>query len=185
MLVAGVAGMALIAATVVIAPAAYYRLVTEFSQQMEHFATSQYGEIYARSLEIGVQHPMTGRGYDGFRTGCPLPRYFRPSFDLSQPDGGGVAACVTHPHNFYFQALTDGGFVGLALFVALAIAWLVPLARGLWRQPDPLRVGLFASVVIQLWPLASTSAFTSMPMGGWFFLLLGWGLAEARWRSAT
>ena len=22
-----------------------------------------------------------------------------------------------------------------------------------------------------------------MPMGGWFFLLLGWGLAEARWSA--
>jgi len=21
-----------------------------------------------------------------------------------------------------------------------------------------------------------------MPMGGWFFVLLGWGLAEARWQ---
>ena len=40
--------------------------------------------------------------------------------------------------------------------------------------------GLFASILIQLWPIASTSAFTSMPMGGWFFLLLGWGLAEAQ-----
>jgi hypothetical protein len=26
----------------------------------------------------------------------------------------------------------------------------------------------------------STTAFTSMPMGGWFFLLLGWALAETR-----
>ena len=27
-------------------------------------------------------------------------------------------------------------------------------------------------------PIQSTSAFTSMPMGGWFFLLLGWAMAE-------
>jgi hypothetical protein len=179
-LVAVVAGSALTAATVVVSPPTYHRLVQKFSSQMDHFATSQYGQLYARALEIGEQHPLTGRGFDGFRTGCPVPRYFRPSFDGSQPDGGGVAICAQHPHNFYAQALDEGGVPGLVLFAVLAIAWLALLGRGLWREPRPLRVGLFASVLIQLWPFASTSAFTSMPMGGWFFLLLGWGLAEAR-----
>jgi O-antigen ligase len=179
-LVAVLAGAALTAATVVVSPPTYHRLVQKFSSQMDHFATSQYGELYARALEIGEQHPLTGRGFDGFRTGCAIPRYFRPSLDGSQPDGGGAAICAQHPHNFYAQALDEGGVPGLMLFAALAVAWLAPLARGLWRDPQPLRVGLFASVLIQLWPFASTSAFTSMPMGGWFFLLLGWGLAEAR-----
>ncbi|MGA8196164.1 MAG: O-antigen ligase family protein [Acetobacteraceae bacterium] len=179
-LVTGIAGVALIAATVVVSPPTYHRLVLKFSDQMDHFATSQYGQLYARALEIGEQHPVTGRGFDGFRTGCTMPRYFRPSFDGRQSEGGGAVICAQHPHNFYAQALDEGGFPGLALFIALAVAWLAPLARGLWRNPQPLRVGLFASILIQLWPFASTSAFTSMPMGGWFFLLLGWGLAEAR-----
>jgi hypothetical protein len=30
--------------------------------------------------------------------------------------------------------------------------------------------------------LASTSDFVSMPIGGWFFLTLGWALAASRWR---
>jgi O-antigen ligase len=181
-LVAGAAAVALLAATVVVSPPTYHRLVVKFSAQMDAFPTSQYGELYARALAIGEQHPIAGRGYDGFRTGCPEPRYFAPSFDGKDPNGGGAAICAGHPHNFYAQALADGGFVGLGMFVALALAWLAPLARGLWRAPEPLRVALFASVLIQLWPLASTSAFTSMPMGGWFFVLLGWGLAEARWQ---
>lgn len=179
-LVSGIAGLALVAATVVVSPPTYHRLVLKFSSQMDNFATSQYGQLYARALEIGEQHPVTGRGFDGFRTGCPLPRYFRPSFDGSQPHGGGAAICAAHPHNFYAQALDEGGVPGLLLFCALGIAWMWPLGRGLWQQPEPLRVGLFASILIQLWPIASTSAFTSMPMGGWFFLLLGWGLAEAQ-----
>jgi hypothetical protein len=179
-LVAGVTAVMLVAATVVVSPPTYHRLVLKFSDQMDHFATSQYGQLYARALEIGEQHPLTGRGFDGFRSGCELPRYFRPSFDGSQPDGGGAAICAQHPHNFYAQAVDEGGLPGLVLFCVLGIAWLMPLARGLWRNPQPLRVGLFASILIQLWPLASTSAFTSMPMGGWFFLLLGWGLAEAQ-----
>lgn len=180
-LVAGLAGLLLIAASPVIAPGAYHRQVQKFSQQMDAFGSSPYGELYARALEIALQHPVTGVGGDGFRYACPLPRYFRPSWDGRIPDDGGVSTCASHPHNFYAEALVNGGFVGLALFCALSVAWVMPVGRGLWRNPEPLRVGLFASVVMQLWPLASTSAFISMPMGGWFFLILGWGMAEARW----
>lgn len=184
-IVAGLAGLLLIAASPVIAPGAYYRQVRQFSQQIAGFGSSPYGELYARALQIGIQHPFFGVGGDGFRYACPLPRYFAPSLDGKLANDGGAAICASHPHNFYAEALVNGGFVGLALFCALAVAWLRPLARGLWHNPDPLRVGLFATAVIQLWPIESTSAFISMPMGGWFFLLLGWGMAEARWPRAA
>ncbi len=100
--------------------------------------------------------------------------------------GGGAAICVQHAHNHYLQALTDAGIVGLVLFCVMVASWLVALSRGLLRAaPDggdgllrAWRVGLFAAVFIHEWPIASASAFTNMPLGGWFFLLLGAGLAE-------
>ena len=181
-LAAGVAGALLLAASPVVAPDAYYRLVEKFSAQMEHFATSPYGLLYTRALEVGERNPLTGMGFGGFGTGCPRPAYFRPSFDGSIADGGGAKICWDHPHNFWLEVLDNEGFVGLVLFGATSVAWLLPLGRGLWRDPQPLRVGLFAAIFVQLWPIQSTSGFTSMPMGGWFFLLLGWGMAEARAR---
>jgi O-antigen ligase len=180
-LTAGVAGFALLAGLAVISPAIYSHLVVQFSALLEHFSASPYGQLYARAWHIAVQRPWFGGGFDGFRALCPLPRYFGPTFDGRQADGGGAAICSIHPHNFYFQALAEGGFPGLLLFTAAALAWLTPLARGLWIRPEPLRVALFAVAAVQLWPISSTSDFVDIPMGGWFFLLLGWGLAEARW----
>ncbi len=182
-LAGGLAGMLLLAASPVVAPTAYNRLVVQFAALLEKFPSSHYGELYTRALEIGIQHPVTGRGFDSFRYGCEQPRYFRASLDGKDADGGGAAICAAHPHNFYVQALADGGFVGLALFCALALTWLMPLARGLWRGATPVRVGLFASIVVQLFPFQSTSGFYTLPLGGWFFLLLGWGLAEFRHRA--
>ena len=179
------AGAALVGASAVVSPPTYFRLVEKFSNQMEHFAASPYGQLYARATEIGRQNPITGRGYDTFRNFCADPRYFRATFDGSQADGGGAAICAQHPHNFYLQAFVEAGVPGLILFCILAFVWLRPLAAGLWRDPDPLRVGLFAAILIQLWPIASTSAFTSMPMGGWFFLLLGFAMAETRWKASS
>ena len=177
------AGILLLAASAVISPPTYYRLVDKFSAQMEHFASSDYGKVYTRAFEMGRQNPVTGLGYDGYRHFCADSGYFRPTLDGAVGDGGGAAICYQHPHNFYAQALVEGGIPGLILFALFAAACLMPLARGLWREPDPLRVGLFAAILIQLWPIASTSAFYSMPMGGWFFLLLGWAMAESRWAA--
>ena len=184
-LAGGVLCAVLLAASPVLAPDAHYRLVVKFTDQLEHFGSSHYGLLYNRALEIGRQNPVTGLGFDGFATGCRQPRYFAPSFDSGKADGGGAGICSVHPHNFYVQALADGGFVGFGLFCLLAVLWLLPLGRGLWRHPDPLRVALFASVLVQLWPLQSTSGFYTPPMAGWYFLLLGWGLAEARYRGAA
>jgi O-antigen ligase len=181
--IAIVGGAALLAASVVISPRTFYRLVTKFSSQMADFPDSPYGQIAGRSLAIAGQHPLMGRGYEGFRTGCPMPRYFVgwhwPGMPASD-DGGGAAICVTHPHSFYLQALTDAGLPGLLLFCLLVGAWLYLLGRCLVRQPDPLRVGLFVAVLLQVWPIASTSPLISMPIGGWCFLLVGFGLAESR-----
>lgn len=186
--IAVVAGGALIAASAVVSPPVFYRLVTKFSRQAGDFAASPYGLIAERAIAIAGEHPLTGRGYDGFRTGCPQPRYFQgwhwPG-EPAQGDGGGAAVCVTHPHNHYLQALTDAGVPGLLLFCALVGTWLYRLGRGLLRNPDPLRAGLFVAALIQEWPVASTSPLTSLPIGGWFLLLLGFGLAEARSVAAS
>jgi hypothetical protein len=178
-LAAVAAGVLLIAASPVVAPRSYHRLVDEFSHQLATFGASHYGLIYVRAAAIAEARPLTGGGFDGFRNACRDPAMFAPSLD-GRPDGGGAEICTTHPHNFYVQALTDAGVPGLLLFVALATAWLAAAGRGLHAASDPLRVGLFASLVMQLWPIASTSSFAVMPISGWFFLTLGWALAEAR-----
>ena len=171
----------LLTATSVVAPPTFNRLVTKFSAQMRHFPDSHYGQIAARAVAIARAHPVTGTGYDGFRTACEQSQYFQ---GWDGGDGGGAAICVQHPHNHYLQALVEGGWPGLVLFCGVVGAWLRGTARGLWRDPDPLRVGLFVAVLIHEWPIASASAFTSMPLSGWFFVLLGLGLAEGRAYSA-
>jgi O-antigen ligase len=124
------------------------------------------------------QSPWHGWGYNGFRVGCPLPRFNGgfPALGIA-PTQLGLGACNLHPHNFYMQALTDAGLPGLALFAALAICWLWALAAGLWRRPEPLRLGLFIAVLTFLWPIGSFDEFPTLYMLGWMFFLLGFGLA--------
>ncbi len=179
--VAVVAAGALIGASAVVAPPTFYRLVTKFSHQIESFPDSPYGQITARVLAMAEQHAWTGLGFNGFQINCADPRYQHGWHWPENPadDGGGAEMCVTHPHSFYLQALTDAGWPGLFGFGLLILLWLRRLSAGLWQTPDPLRVGLFVAAFIQVWPISTTSPLVSLPMGGWFFLVLGFGLAAA------
>lgn len=174
-IVALLSGAALVSATAVIAPPVFYRLVTRFSDQIEHFQSSDYGMLTARALSMAEQHPVHGRGFNGFRTGCADPRYLTGPIEAGAKDPG----CNIHPHSHYLQALTDSGVPGLVLWSALVVTWLGILGRGLWRDPDPLRAGLFVAVLIDQWPIASTSSMFAVEIEGFFFLLLGWGLAAS------
>lgn len=166
---AAVAGAVLLGASAAISPPTFHRLVIKFSAQMEDFSDSDYGRIASRAVAITLAHPIFGQGFDAYRRVCGDPAY-----------GDAAGVCNIHPHNHYLEAATESGVPGLALFCALVLAWLAPLARGLWADPRPLRVGLFVAAVIQEWPVASASGFTAIEIGGFFFLLLGFGLAEAR-----
>jgi O-antigen ligase len=172
--------VALLAAMPVLSPPTFAKLVVHFSDQMAHFAQSPYGLLYVRATVMSLDHPLIGLGFDGFRHGCYDALYQRglPWLGISDAQAGGPAGCSIHPHNHYLEAATSGGIPGLLLFCAMVGSWLVTLGRGLLRDPAGRRVALFTAVLIAVWPLASTSAFFTLPNAGWLFLLLGAGLAE-------
>jgi len=187
MLLAMLAGALLLAATPVLSPPTFQKLVLHFLDQMRHFVTSNYGLLYTRALVMLAAHPWLGLGFDGFRHGCADPQYFLGIswLNVTAEQSGGVAGCNLHPHNYYLEMATDAGLPGLALFAALAVLWLRLLARRLAHGADSLRVALFVAALLALWPLASTTALFVVPTSGWLFLMLGWGLAEARAAGAA
>ncbi len=175
------AAVLVLLATPIISPATHAKLVGETSRQITHFTQSPYGELYTRATTMGLASPWHGWGYNGFREFCPEPRFAGglPGLGIA-PTQLGLGACNLHPHNFYVQAFVDAGVPGLVLFVLLNLAWMGALLRGLWRNPEPMRVGLFIGVLTFSWPIASTDAFPTLYMSGWQFLLLGLGLAAAQ-----
>jgi O-antigen ligase len=187
MLLALLAGALLLAATPVLSPPTFQKLVLHFLDQMRHFVTSSYGLLYVRALVMLAAHPWLGLGFDGFRHNCADPQYFRGIawLGLTDQQSGGLDGCNLHPHNYYLEMATDAGVAGLALFAVLAGVWLRDLARRLTHAADPVRVALFVAALLALWPLASTTALFVVPTSGWLLLMLGWGLAESRAAGAA
>jgi hypothetical protein len=181
---AGVAIVAalLLAALPIISPPTYDKLIVHTNDQLHHFAASPYGEIWVRAAVIAGQHPWHGVGVNGFRRTCNNPASIQglPMLGVTLQDArAAVEACNIHPHNYYLEAADDGGLPLLALFSGMLAVSLGILAKGLRRNPDPLRAGLLVGAALAFCPIASTSAFTSMPNAGWIFLLLGLGFAHS------
>ena len=179
-LAAGALGGVLLAALPMLSPATHNKLVLHFAEQMRHFATSDYGLIFVRAVGVAQLHPWFGLGFDGFKRGCADIWAMHGIGWLNIPDenlNGGMRACNLHPHNYYLEAADNAGWLGALLFALMVLTVLARLGRGTWRAPDGVRAGLFVGALVAFWPAASTSALTSMPNGGWVFLLLGLGFA--------
>ncbi|QDH16590.1 O-antigen ligase family protein [Swingsia samuiensis] len=168
---------ALVILTSIISPKSFSHLFILAKNQLSHFGSSPYGEIFTHALVMAQQHPIFGQGYDAYRHHCADPSTFHGITGLSTqiPLQGWSSLCVQHPHNHYLQALVNGGVIGLFLFVVMIIYWLKALWPG--KNGSAISIGLFAAVFIQEWPFASSSDFLNLPLSGWGFLLLGLGLS--------
>ena len=167
----------LVTALPIVSEPTFQKLVVHFADQMRHFSQSSYGQLYVRATAIGLAHPIVGLGFDGFRHACAQPEYQHGIRWLGMIDAAGPSGCNIHPHNHYLEALTSGGLPGMVLFSLLVVLWLIALGRGMVVHPTPERVGCFIGVLLGVWPLASTSAFFTLPNAGWLFVVLGMGLA--------
>jgi hypothetical protein len=177
-IIAVIAAAAFLAATPILSPPTYRKLIGETSRQVAHFALSPYGEIWTRGTVMGLASLWHGWGYNGYRALCPLPQFGAglPSLGIA-PTQLALGACNLHPHSYYIQSFTDAGLPGLILFVALIAIWFRSLSAGLLKNPDPIRVGLFIFFFTFVWPFETTDEFPTLYMLGWFFFTLGLGLA--------
>jgi O-antigen ligase len=169
---------ATIAAMPVLSPVTYATLVVEFLHRMEDFSNTPYAFLYQRAVVMVQAHPWLGLGFDGFRDHCADPRYVQAIAWLPVTHIDSPYACSIHPHNYWLQIATSAGLPAVLLFAALGLAWLIRIGRGMFTAARPIQVALFVTLCTALWPIASTTSLFTVPNAGWFFLVVGWGLAE-------
>lgn len=179
--------VAALASLPVISPPTYAKLVLKFSNQIQHFASSDYGLLFTKATIMVLNHPWLGLGMDGFRTFCHLGMQSSGLSSVGIPHlvSPENAGCNIHPHNYYLQIATTAGLPGLVVFVVTSLCWLRAGVRNLSAECRPQQAMLFVMCCTVLWPVASTSAFFSFPTAGWIFLFAGWLMASAESANNT
>ena len=76
------------------------------------YKNNQYFAHYSAAFQINKDYPLFGVGLKNFRVFCKDEKYklkIHPDFQHRY--------CSTHPHNFYFEIISEAGYLGLALFI--------------------------------------------------------------------
>jgi O-antigen ligase len=169
-----------LALTPILSPPTFEKLVVHFTDQVQHFWASPYGLIFARAVTMIQANPWMGLGWDGYRNGCMRPEYLSGVSWLPVSDSASAVGCNLHPHNYWLQVATSAGLPGVVLFGSLVVVWLRRIAGAAGCLSNDRRAALLVSVFVSMWPVASATSLFTVPNAGWLFLMVGWGLAEAR-----
>jgi len=181
MLIALPAAVVALGCVLYLSPRMYHRDIETTANAIADFQSTHYGIIFGTALDIARDHPIFGVGMHNYETVCREPQY---GPEMVGPDQ--LPRCPGHPHNFYLQWLTEGGAIGLGLFVAFIVLSLRELVR--WRggnRDNLIFYGLAASLALRFWPLTSGTSFFSSWSAAPLFLVLGWSLAYCAPRRKT
>ena len=118
---------------------------------------SNYGPHYISSYEIYKKNKILGTGIKTFRKACydvSIDKYYEADMSLAG------RKCTTHPHQYYFEILSDLGLIGLFLFLLFFLYLLYRIINSYYYYTKSL-VLLSSSVffVVQLIPFLPTGSF--------------------------
>ncbi len=106
-----IASIIIIFSILQINPTAKSRIVDHTIQQVSETKipgmpySAHHEEHYITSLNMFKEHPIFGVGTNMFRFKCDNPQYKYKR------------GCISHPHNFYFQAIAELGIIGLLFLI--------------------------------------------------------------------
>ena len=139
-------------------------------------------ELWTVAWHMAGDHPLTGVGPDNYPE--VAGDYVR---EVGPLEGVDLIAVDPHEaHNLYLQMLAETGVVGLALFVAFAVACLHSgwrAARRLTAAADRRDAALARAVIVAGVSMLASAAFISVPVDRRLWVLLALGpalLAAAR-----
>ena len=122
---------------------------------------SNYGPHYISSFEIYKKNKILGTGIKTFRKACndvSIDKYYEADTSL---EGRSLAGrkCTTHPHQYYFEILSDLGLVGLFLFLSFFLYLLYRIINSYYYTKSLVLLSSSVFFVAQLIPLVPTGSF--------------------------
>ena len=117
---------------------------------------SNYGPHYLSSIEIFKDNKLYGTGLKTFRVSCKnisIEKYYK-----GKPNLFGKK-CSTHPHQYYFEILSELGLIGFVIFISFFFYLIFRLVNNfiLSKNLIILSAGIF--FILQLIPFLPTGSF--------------------------
>ena len=126
----------------------YLQLVNE--DKRSKFFNSLYIQLYKSGYSVFKNYPFFGVGNKNYRveTCDKVKNNLNPAY-----------YCTTHPHQIYFELLSEHGIFGLIIILSLIFFLTFRLLRKILLSKNYIQVGAFIYILINFIPLLPSGAF--------------------------
>lgn len=125
--------------------------VKEFFESLVVFSNDHQNH-YVLAMKLFKEKPILGHGPKGFRNYCRSVNYDSPT-----------GICSTHPHNYFFQILSELGLLGLSFFLFGLFFIIVKFIKSKYYRTENLIISSFRIIslglLVLLFPLVPTGNF--------------------------
>ena len=131
---------------------------------------SNYGPHYLSSIEIFKNNKIFGTGIKTFRIKCndvSLKDYY--NFD----DGRLNLGCTTHPHQYYFEIISELGLIGFLLFISFFSYLIYKMITQFFITKNLVILASGSFFITQIIPLLPTGSFFTSFGSTIFFINIG------------
>ena len=118
---------------------------------------SNYGPHYLTSLIIFKKYPIFGSGIKTFRIEChniDIKNYYTTTEDLIYNN-----KCNTHPHQIYFEILSELGLIGFLLFFSFFFYLIYKSIRCYLNNKNKILLSSLLFIFAQIIPLLPSGSF--------------------------
>lgn len=130
------------------------------------FWDSRYGAHFLTAYEIFKDNKIFGSGVKTFRKNCSLSKY--ENIDSKYAD----RRCNTHPHNIYYEILSEGGILMFVPFCFIIIYLLLSNIKILLKRYDVNILVNISLLIIFFFPIQTTGSFFSTFNGVFYWIAL-------------
>lgn len=135
-----------------------------------NFFDSQWGAHILTAYEMYKENNLTGIGVRQFRVICSNQNYEKIKSKSAN------IRCSTHPHNLYFEILSETGLIGFSLFTIFLFLIFIDFIK-IFKSSNKdyiytLSVYTFCVFFMLFWPIRSTGSFFSNFNGSVYWLTI-------------
>ena len=120
---------------------------------LEGIKNTTYGAHYFTAIKIFKNYPLLGSGIRTFRMEC-----FKEIYD-DKSLSANAQRCSTHPHQIYFEILSELGLVGFALFFGLFFYIIFKKIINFFKINNYLALAPTLYVLVVFFPLLPSGSF--------------------------
>ena len=129
------------------------------------FLDTQWGAHFLTAFEIFKKNPLLGSGLRTFRYECTK------KYTENIPSKSANSRCTTHPHNFYFEILSDLGITGFILFLFFLFKILTKILSLPKKSFHKDNIIISVSLLfLFFWPIKTTGSIFSS-WNSYFYIL--------------